>query len=179
MTKITTLTTSIFFTFILFVSCKNSDNSKISASDKTEISSTEKEVAQKDISNKIDEIIEGCKQLNVDSALKPYSDSSDFVIVNTDGSVTNFQTMRNAQTEFFKSAKSINFTTIKEDFKFLSKFLVLCTWTGRNEFELKSGERMKIEPYVGSMLFSKTDNNWKIIYAHESSATPVKVENKK
>jgi hypothetical protein len=29
------------------------------------------------------------------------------------------------------------------------------------------------------MLFSKKDNEWKIIYAHESSAQPVKVESKK
>jgi hypothetical protein len=73
----------------------------------------------------------------------------------------------------------MSFTTVKEDFKFLSKDLIMCTWTGNNEFELKTGEKMKIDPYVGSMLFSKKDNEWKIIYAHESSAQPVKVESKK
>jgi hypothetical protein len=55
----------------------------------------------------------------------------------------------------------------------------MCTWTGKNEFELKTGDKMKIEPYVGSMLFEKKNHEWKIIYAHESSAQPVKLETKK
>jgi hypothetical protein len=87
--------------------------------------------------------------------------------------------MMKVQTESFKSVKSMSFTTVKEDFKFLSKDLIMCTWIGNNEFELMTGEKMKIEPYVGSMLFCKKDNEWKIIYAHESSAQPVKVESEK
>jgi hypothetical protein len=35
---------------------------------------------------------------------------------------------------------------------------------------------MKIDSYVGSMLFRKKDNEWKIIYAYETTASPVLVE---
>lgn len=38
---------------------------------------------------------------------------------------------------------------------------------------------MKIDPYVGTMIFKKNDNEWKIIYAHETTAMPVIVETKK
>lgn len=87
--------------------------------------------------------------------------------------------MKNAQTEAFKTLASMNFKTIKQDFTFLTKDLIICTWTGENEFELKSGEKMKINPYVGTMIFSKTDNEWKIIYAHETTSAPIMTETEK
>ena len=52
----------------------------------------------------------------------------------------------------------------------------MCTWTGSSEFELKTGEKMKIEPYVGSMLFRKQKNEWNIVYAHETTVPPVEVK---
>ena len=163
---------------LLLFSCKTNDNKNEVDTQTTELSATEKEVAKKEISGRINEIIKGVKELNAEAALKPYSNDPDFKIVSPDGSETDFKKMMKVQTESLHSVKSMSFTTIKEDFKFLSKNLIMCTWTGKNEFELKSGEKMKIDPYVGSMLFSKKDNEWKIIYAHESSAQPVKVESK-
>lgn len=137
----------IFLTFISFSGCKNQNNTE-SAKQPEEISTDEKETIKKVISERIEEIIKGAKELDVDAAVKPYSNDSDFRIVNPDGAVTDFQTMNNAQTEAFKTLASMNFKTVKQDFTFLTKNLVICTWTGSNEFELKSGEKMKIDPYV-------------------------------
>jgi len=178
MKKNTILTSIILCSSVLLFSCKTNDNKNEVDTQTTELSATEKEVAKKEISGRINEIIKGVKELNAEAALKPYSNDPDFKIVSPDGSETDFKKMMKDQTESLHSVKSMSFTTIKEDFKFLSKNLIMCTWTGKNEFELKSGEKMKIDPYVGSMLFSKKDNEWKIIYAHESSAQPVKVESK-
>jgi len=178
MKKNTIFTSIILCSSVLLFSCKTNDNKNEVDTQTTELSATEKEVAKKEISGRINEIIKGVKELNAEAALKPYSNDPDFKIVSPDGSETDFKKMMKVQTESLHSVKSMSFTTIKEDFKFLSKNLIMCTWTGKNEFELKSGEKMKIDPYVGSMLFSKKDNEWKIIYAHESSAQPVKVESK-
>jgi hypothetical protein len=172
-------TSIIILTAIFLCGCQYADNSSQPSVNVTELSPGDKEVVKKEIAASIDQIIRGCTQLNADTALNPYWNSPDFVIVNPDGSVANFQAMKDAKSAFMKSAKYVTFTTTKEDFKFLSKSLVLCTWTGRDEFELKTGEHMKIVPYVGSMLFSKAGNDWRIIYSHESSAQPVKVEDKK
>jgi hypothetical protein len=164
---------------VFLFSCSTNDKKNAAISPSTELSASEKEVAKKEISGRIKEIINGVKDLNAEAALKPYSNNPDFKIISPDGSVTDFTKMMKVQTESFKSVKTMSFTTVKEDFKFLSKDLIMCTWTGINEFELKTGEKMKIEPYVGSMLFSKKDNEWKIIYAHESSAQPLNVASKK
>lgn len=153
---------------LILVSCQNETGLQ-----ETELSSDEEETAKKEIAARIEEIIEGGKKLDIQAAIKPYSDSAEFKLVTPDGRVTDYATMKNEQMEFSKQLTSLLFTTVKQDFKFLSKTLVLCTWTGTNEFELKTGERFKIEPYIGSMLFSKTGNEWKIIYAHESAAPPV------
>mgnify|MGYP000323968625 CR=1 FL=1 len=178
MKKNTILTSIILCSSVLLFSCKTNDNKNEVDTQTTELSATEKEVAKKEISGRINEIIKGVKELNAEAALKPYSNDPDFKIVSPDGSETDFKKMMKVQTESFMSVKSMSFTTVKEDFKFLSKNLIMCTWTGKNEFELNTGEKMKISPYVGSMLFSKKDNEWKIIYAHESSGQPVKVESK-
>jgi hypothetical protein len=177
-------TKSVFISAILLwaisiSSCQYADNSQGAVFNTTELSPADKEQVKREIAGRIDEIIKGCKQLNADTALNAYWDSADFVIVNTDGSVINFQTMKNTTATFFKSAKYVTYTTVKEDFKFLSKSLVMCTWTGREEYELKTGEHMKADPYVGSMLFSKIGNEWKIVYAHESSTQPVKIDSAK
>jgi len=167
------LTSIILCSSVLSFSCQTNDNKKAAVNQTTALSSDEKEAAKKEISGRIEEIIKGAKELNIEAAIKPYSSDTGFKIVNSDASVTDFKTMKNVQAEGFKTLASMTFTTIKQDFTFLAKDLVMCTWTGKNEFKLKTGEKMKIEPYVGSMLFRKRDNEWKIVYAHETTATPV------
>ena len=179
MTKIQFFAGLILITIISISSCQYADNSKGAVFNTTELAPADKEEVKREIAGRIDEIIKGCKQLNIDTALNAYWDSPDFEIVSTDGSVINFQTMKNTAAAFFKSAKYVTYTTIKEDFKFLSKSLVMCTWIGREEDELKTGEHTKIDPYVGSMLFGKIDNEWKIVYVHESSAPAMKVDSAK
>jgi len=176
MKKKNLFTSLIICSSILLFSCQTNDTSKSTVTQTTELSSVDKEIAKKEISARIEEIIKGAKELNVEAAIKPYSIDTDFKIVNPDATVTDITTMKNAQTESFKTLASLNFTTIKQDFIFLEKDLVMCTWTGRNEFQLKNGEKMKIDPYVGSMLFRKKDNEWKIIYAHETTASPVTIK---
>ncbi|RYG21260.1 MAG: hypothetical protein EOO07_03050, partial [Chitinophagaceae bacterium] len=62
-----------------------------------EIPNAEKETAKREITARIDEIIKGANSLNVDVAIQPYSNEKDFKIVNPDASVTDLQTMKNAQ----------------------------------------------------------------------------------
>jgi ketosteroid isomerase-like protein len=167
-----------FLNFFAVCGCKNPDN-PTADSQPAELTSDEKEIIKNEISNKIEEVIKGVKNLDVDAAAKPYSNDADFRIVNPDATVTDFQTMKDSQSEVFKTLASMDFKTIKQDFTFLTRDLVICTWTGSNDFVLKSGIKMKIDPYVGTLIFRKKDNEWKIIYAHETTALPVIMETEK
>ena len=175
MKKNLSLLMTLALALTLFMGCRNGDNSMKKTEDK-ELTTDDKELIKKAISNQIDKVIEGAKELNVDKAASVYSDDAEFKIVNPDATVTDFATMKKVQGEGFKGLKSLAFSTIKQDFTFLSKNLVMCTWTGINEFELANGEKMKIEPYVGSLLFKNMDGIWKIIYAHETTAAPTLVK---
>ena len=176
MTKVTSLTASLLFASLLFVSCKNSADTKTVATETTEMTENEKEIAKNEISAVNTDVIKSVNELNVDAALKGYS--ADFRGVNADGSSSDYQSLASGLKESFGAVNSLNFIKVKEDFKFLSKRFVLCTWTGTVEPELKTGERMRNDPHTASLLYSKIDNKWKIVYEHDSEA-PAKVVAKK
>jgi hypothetical protein len=130
----------------------------------------EKETAQKEIAGIVDGIVRGCDQLDIQEVLKPYSDSANFVAVNTDGSVVDHEGFKTINAELFKAVSSFKFTTTKEDLRFLGDNLVLCTWIGRSELVLKSGDQFRIPAFATTLLLSKVNNEWKIIYSHQSAS---------
>lgn len=141
----------------------------------TEWTEETKEQTKKEISARIDEIIQGANNLDVEAAIQPYANTPEFLMVNPDATVSDYPTMKHVQTEGMKALASMDFKTLDQKFTFLDGGLVMCTWTGSNELELKSGDRIKIAPYVGSMLFEKSGGQWHIIYAHETAAAPTQV----
>jgi len=152
---------TLFISSLFLVSCQN---------ESSEMTSQEKETAKKEISDIGKSIVQSVEQLDIESAIKPYSDSPDFLIINPDGSYQDYAGFKNANTEAFKQLTSMKQTNIKEEFRFLSKTQVLYTWFGKNEIELKTGEKIKNESYIGTMLFNKINNEWRIVYAHESAS---------
>lgn len=133
----------------------------------------EKETAKKEISAQIDTIIRGAKNLDVETAMQPYSNTENFLIINPDATFSGYQKMKSDNSEAFKKMRSLNFTTVNQEFRFLSDSQVLLTWFGKSEVELGSGEKIKYESYVGTMLFSRENGEWKIIYAHETASPPL------
>ena len=115
MKKNTILTSIILCSSVLLFSCKTNDNKNEVDTQTTELSATEKEVAKKEISGRINEIIKGVKELNAEAALKPYSNDPDFKIVSPDGSETDFKKMMKVQTESLHSVKSMSFRASRDE----------------------------------------------------------------
>lgn len=160
------IASGIFLIFLSISSCQNTTS---------EWTSQEKEQAKKEISLRIDDIVQGAKHLNIDEAMRSYSNFDDFILINPDGSSYNYQKMKTVNSEALKEMNSLEFSTIKKEYRFLAKNLVLCTWFGKNNIEFKSGDKLKIESYTGSLLFKKENDSWSIIYAHESNSTPIQL----
>jgi hypothetical protein len=59
----------ILFSSILLFSCRSNENRNIADTQTTELTASEKEVAKKEISGRIKEIINGVKELNAEAAL--------------------------------------------------------------------------------------------------------------
>ncbi|MFI1770248.1 hypothetical protein [Thalassobellus citreus] len=158
--------TIILFSFLTLTSCQNQ-------STEFEWTEKEKEIAKKEISNVAKMIIESAEKVDIQSAIEPYLNSSEFMVVNPDGSIDNYDNFKINGIKSFKQFTAYNQTTIKEEYRFLNKDLVLYTWIGKAEIILKTGEKMNFDSYVGTMLFNKLNNKWRITYAHETASPPV------
>ena len=76
-------------------------------------------------------------ELNADGALKGYSTEAKGV--NLDGTSFDYASLASGLKTSFGGVKSLNFTKVKEDFKFISKnFLLICWYAHGYYFLLKS-----------------------------------------
>ena len=165
-------------TLTFFNGCKNDVDSKDNGTD-CEMTADEKENAKKEISDVGKFVLENAAKLDVETALKPYSNDPEFLLINPDGSYSDYGKMKETNIEAFKQLSSFKQTTLKEEYRFLTKKDVLYTWYGKNEIQLKTGEKITNESYIGTMLFKKINNDWTIVYAHESASPSIQVEDKK
>jgi ketosteroid isomerase-like protein len=133
----------------------------------------EQEVAKKEIREVADRILQSLNTMDVETLLRPYWDSPDFVLVSPDGSIGNYQTAKNGTVEMFKLLASLKYTTVRDEFRFLPGKTVIYAWSGKSEFAFKTGEQARIDTYTITLVFRKVDNSWKIVYAHESASPPV------
>lgn len=170
MKKILLLAGVLILTSTLCTGCKNEDNSKELNNLSSEMTNEEKEIAKKEISDVGAFVIENAIKLDVETAMKPYLNDAEFLVVNPDGTYADYAKMKTSNIETFEQLSSFKQTTIKEEFRFITKTDVLYTWFGKNEIELKIGEKITNESYIGTMLFKKINDEWKIVYAHESAS---------
>lgn len=119
-----------------------------------------------------------------------YIDSPDWAMLNADGTRWDYQTTRKVQPDFFNSVISCKWTMINQKFIFLTKDIVICSIDSKDETILKSpdkikadsnlnglfandettmkGDRITYDPHAYTLIFKKSDGQWKIIYSHDS-----------
>ncbi len=118
-----------------------------------------------------------------------YIDSPDWAMLNADGTRWDYQTTRKVQPDFFNSVISCKWTMINQKFIFLTKDIVICSIDSKDETILKSpdkikadsnlnglfandettmkGDRITYDPHAYTLIFKKSDGQWKIIYSHD------------
>lgn len=130
----------------------------------------DQDTAKKEISAIVKLIIQNLEKMDVEALFQSYSDSSDFFT--TDGSMINLQSFKNHNAAWFNALSSLKVTTVSEYYRFLPGNTVICSWTGKFEMTLKSGEQLKNDKFGITYIFRKIDNNWKVIHQHASSLPP-------
>jgi hypothetical protein len=78
---------TLFLAFLTLFSCKN---------ESSELTLKEKEIAKKEILAQVKKIVLGAGQLNIEMAMSPYLNSTDFLMINPDGTFLNYNGMRNS-----------------------------------------------------------------------------------
>lgn len=131
------------------------------------------ESAEKEIRAAVGVIFHNLEKMDAEALFHSYANSPDFMFLTTDGSLVDFQTAKNHNAAWFMGLSSLKVTTIKDEFRFLPGGIVICAWQGRFAMTLKTGQRLLIDPFAITFVFSKIDNRWLVIYQHSSALPPV------
>ncbi|NWF89556.1 MAG: nuclear transport factor 2 family protein [Ignavibacteriaceae bacterium] len=139
----------------------------------TQMTPQDQETAKKEISEGVKVIIQNLEKMNAEALFQSYSNSPYFMFLTTDGSMVGLQEAKNHHAAWFKSLSSLKVTTIKDEFRFLPGNIVICGWQGKFELTIGSGQLLKIDKFGITFIFSKIDNQWKVIHQHSSALPPV------
>jgi hypothetical protein len=140
------------------------------------LSSSEKDTIEREIRAAIGTLITGCETLDMDLAFQVFSDSPDFLMMATDGTLCDYHTYVDGNVEYLRTCSSFKLTTFRDEIRILKPDLVLFSWAYGAEATLESGEKDIVEKAGASFVFSKVEDEWKVVYYHESSLPPTRVE---
>jgi hypothetical protein len=136
-----------------------------------QMTSQQQETAKKEIGEVINKIFQNLEKMDAEALFQPYSNPAGFILVTTDGSMVDLAAAKNEHQAWFMSLSSLKVTPVKEDYRFLPGNTIICTWQGNFVMTFRTGMQLKIERFGITFVFSKIDNQWKVIYQH-SSASP-------
>ena len=132
----------------------------------------EQEVAKKELTEAVNVIIQGLEKMDAEVLFQSYSNSPDFILFTTDGSMADYQLAKSHNAGWFKSLSSLKVTTVKEEFRFLSGNVVVCAWRATFAMTLKTGGEPKMD-FAITFVFNKSENRWKVVYQQTSALPPV------
>ena len=139
------------------------------------LSLTEKEQIHQEIKGAINTLVLGCENLDMDMAFSVFFNSPDFLMMGTDGSMSDYKTYLKNNTDYLMTCSSFKLTTYKGEIRILGPEMAIYSWAYRAEATLKTGEQDIIENAGASFVFIKINDEWKVVYYHESSSPPTRI----
>lgn len=141
----------------------------------TNISVAEKSRIEQEIRGAINALIAGCELLDMDLAFHAFANSPDFLMMGTDGSLCDYQTYLNNNIGYLMACSSFKLTTFKDEIRILGRDTAVFSWAYGAEATFKTGAKDIVEKAGASFVFKKVNNDWKVVYYHESSTPPIRV----
>ena len=144
-----------------------------------QLSSTEKEKIEKDIRDAIHTLIAGCEALDMEAAFGIFSDSPNFLMMGTDGSLCDYQTYLNNNIDYLRTCSSFKLTTFRGEIRILGRDTAIFSWAYKAEAILHTGDQDIVENAGATFVFSRVSDTWKVVYYHEASVPVKRVSKKK
>jgi ketosteroid isomerase-like protein len=114
----------------------------------------------------------------LDSFLRRYAETPDFLAVSADGIIRNSKDFRKIAKNYYDSLKEQKITTTREIFHVLDDITVVLCWSGNIDAFFKNGDMMKMPNYAVTFLYKKINGEWKVIHSHESAIPPQIIKSK-
>ena len=130
---------------------------------------TENEKIKNELHSALDTLITGCETFDMQQAFEIFSDSSDFLMMGTDGTLCDFQTYRKNNIDYLTACESFKLETFRKEVRVLSKEMAVLSWAYGVRAKLKTGEVDLIDNAGASFVFQKIQDEWKVVYYHEAS----------
>jgi ketosteroid isomerase-like protein len=134
----------------------------------------DQETAKKEIREAVRVIFQNLEKMDAEALFQSYSNSMDLIFFTTDGSILNLQEAKSHHAAWFNSLSSLKVTSLRDDFRFSDGGTVICSWTGKFEMTMMSGDKYVINQFGITFIFRKISNSWKVIYQHSSALPPVR-----
>lgn len=139
------------------------------------LSNSEREKIKNELHDAIHNLIVGCEALDMERAFEIFSPSSEFLMMGTDGTLCDYQTYINNNINYLMTCTSFKLTTFREEIRILDRATAIFSWAYRAEAVLKTGEKDIFENAGASFVFNKVNDEWKVVYYHESSVPPTRI----
>jgi hypothetical protein len=133
------------------------------------LSRAEQEQINEELRGVINTLIRGCEALDMEMAFGMFSDSPDFLMMGTDGSLCDYETYVNNNVDYLRTCSSFELTTFGEEIRILNRDTAIYSWAYGARATLKTGEQDVVEKAGATFVFGKVENEWKVVYYHESS----------
>jgi hypothetical protein len=117
----------------------------------------------------------GCETLDMKSAFQAFTNSPEFLMMRTDGSLCDYHTYLNDNISYLMTCSSFKLTTYRDEIRVLDLDMAIFPWAYGAEATLKTGVQDIVEKAGASFVFRKVDDEWKVIYYHESLLPPIRV----
>lgn len=133
------------------------------------LSMSEREKIETELHEAINTLIAGCEALDMGLAFGAFSDAPDFLMMGTDGTLCDYQTYLNDNINYLMTCATFKLTTLQEEIRIFNREMAVFSWAYKVEATLKTGEQDIIENAGASFVFGKVNDEWKVVYYHESS----------
>ncbi len=142
---------------------------------KTKLVKSEVEIIKEEILSILSTLIIGCESLDLEMAFSMFSNSPNFLMLGTGGSMCDYQTYLNDNISYLNDCSSFDLTTFKKEVRVIDRETAILAWAYKAVATLKTGEYDIVENAGASFVFNKTGDEWKVVYYHESSVPPVRL----
>jgi hypothetical protein len=139
------------------------------------LSVSEEKRIEQELRAAIDTLIAGCEALDMDLAFKIFADSPAFLMMATDGSLCDYQTYLTNNVDYLMTCSEFELTTFSEEIRILNRDVAVYAWSYGAKATLKTGEQDIIDNAGASFVFRRVDDEWRVVYYHESSVAPKRV----
>jgi hypothetical protein len=139
------------------------------------LSGSEEEKIRNELQEAVSALIAGCEALDMEVAFGAFSSSPEFLMMGTDGSLCDYQTYLRNNIDYLMTCSRFELTTLGQEIRILNRDVAIFSWAYKAEATLTTGERDIVEKAGASFVFNRVNEEWKVVYYHESSLPPTRV----